>query len=75
MGGIHSLLLSLYAVWTSSLSFGILLRLVGCPLLLLVWLNSMFLSVVTFAAIEELPVRLRVETGLCSAILSQQLYH
>ena len=44
MGGVHSLFL---AVWTSSLSFGILLGLIGCLLLLLVWLDSTLSSAVT----------------------------
>ena len=46
MGGVHNMLLC--AVWTSSLSFGILLGLIGCLLLLLVWLDSTLSSAVTF---------------------------
>ena len=43
--------------------------LIGCLLLLLIWLNFTFLSAVTLCCLEELSVHLRMETGLCSAVL------
>ena len=52
-GEIYSLLLQLWAVWTFSLSFAILLVLIGCLLLLLVCLNSTLSSVVTFTAMRS----------------------